>query len=325
MKQYWPNKEGIELNHEVANLFILTKQKLLNNLSNISSYYLYIDILDNQTKYQFFNIALEELEILILDIIELNLTIKDIKKINYKLLYNLVEKNIKNIIKHINIKNVQNIIKPFQYNYHKIISIEHKLLLENLIIYLIFGSAQIKNNLFIFNNYYTPKAHVSILLENFIIQLSNITFFCLFQSINSLSQLIEFLNINKLCNNNYISTRSIALFKNKLIWQNFIYLYINQPKIIYNSRYQVWLISTNGLITKYIYASRIEDFTKLTKNKLIFIILIEIQDLLIPKIEQLILILSKLTLFIIINILGNSTIFVVRTISYYIRKKDIKL
>ncbi len=131
--------------------------------------------------------------------------------------------------------------------------------------------------------------------------------------------MISFLSNYRLCNNNYISTRSIALFKNKLIWQNLIYLYINQPKIIYNSRYQVWLISSNGLITKYIYASRVDDFIKLTKTKLVFLILIEIQDLLIPKIEKLLLILSKLTLYIIINILGNSTIFVVRTISYYIK------
>ena len=324
MIKYWPNEQGIELNHAIVNLFSLTKKKLFKNLSNITNHQLYIDILDNNSKYKFFNIILQELELLILDIIELNLTIKELKNINYKLLYNFIETIINKFTRHLEEKNSFNHIYIMSHSYQKIIFLDHKLLLENLLIYLIFGSSYINNELFVFENEYTPQAHVNILLENFIIQISNITCFYLFDNMKSLAKLTSFLNKNKLCNNNYISIRSIALFKNKLIWNNLIYLYINQPKIIYNSRYQVWLLSSNGLITKYIYASRTEDLKKLSKHRLIFLILIEVQDLIIPKIEKIILILSKIILYIIINIIGNSTIFIVRTITYQLNRKPIK-
>ena len=283
MIQYWPYEQGIELNNEVANLFSITKNKFSSNLLNITDQYLYIDILDNQKKYQFFCIALKELELLILEIIEFNLNFQEIKQTNYQILCNLITKIYENFF---------NITTTNSQNYNIIqcdttfIDIEHQLLLENLIVYLIFGSSQIQNNLFAFPNYYTPKKHVTILLENFIIQISNITFFYIFETCKSLPALISLFHKYKLCNNTYLSSRSISCLKNNLIWQKIIYLYINQPKSIYNSRYQVWLISSKGLIAKYIYVSRIKDINKLHNNKSLYLILIEAQDLIIPKIEK---------------------------------------
>ena len=91
-------------------------------------------------------------------------------------------------------------------------------------------------------------------------------------------------------------------------------VYIQKPKEIYSSRYKVWLISSQGLVAKYIAITRLDDCTQLSNIQLVFILFLEIQDIIIPKIEKLLLILSKIIIYIFINFLGNSIIFCIRTI-----------
>jgi len=79
---YWPNEQSLDLNLAVANLFIETYKKFSLNLQNQTVKNLPIDILKNIIKKKLFEEILIELEILILDIIELNLNIKQIKELN---------------------------------------------------------------------------------------------------------------------------------------------------------------------------------------------------------------------------------------------------
>lgn len=319
MTQYWPYEQSEDLNNQVAFLFASTKKKLYHNLSNITPQYLYIDILDNQNKYLFFLITLEEIELLLLEIIAFNITYKDLKKINYQLLCNLTQKITNKIINRY--KSIKIIFIKNKINYYKqsLLQFDHQLLLGNLLTYLLFGSKNIDSYLFEFHNQYTPKAHITILLENCIIQITNLVIKSLFDEINSLPEFIMFLNKNNLCDQNYISIRSLISLKNNIIWQNFINEYINTPKIIYNSRYAVWLISTNGLINKYIYTSRIVDIKKLNKSQSLFLLIIEIQDLFIPKIEKIIIILGKIILYIFINVIINSTVFLIKILLHHFK------
>lgn len=323
MTQYWPYEQSEDLNNEVAMLFESTKKKLYNNLSNNTCQYLYLDILDNQNKYNFFYITLQELEELLLEVIDYNINYQDLIKINYKLLCNLIEKTIQHFFykfKNVNIQNKN--IKIFTYD-EIILQFDHELLFGNLITYLLFGSSHIDENLFCFDNQYTPKAHISILLENFIVQISNLIIKNIFDRMNSVPQLILFLNYFELCDHNYISIRTLTSLKNNIIWQNLINKYIHQPKTIYNSRYPVWLISSNGLIKKYIYTSRISDIKKLNKTQTLFLLIIEIQDLFIPKIEKILIILCKIILYILINVIINSTLFLIKIILNHFNNKHL--
>lgn len=315
MVEYWPNTQGLHLNNEVAHLFSNIQKKFSYNLSNITNNNLYIDILSNRSKNQLFNIILKELEVLILDIIELNLNIKNIKILNHKILYDIIYKSSISFINKLSTSEIFILnINEKKFLLLKRLFLEDKLLIENLLIYIIFGSSKIKSEYFAFNSIKTPREHVSILLENLIIQISNSVIFLIIENLKSIPKITNFLISNQLCNYIYISNRSIALFRNQLIWQDFLYLYIYQPKLIYSSRYKVWLISSNGLIAKYIHTLRSEDLLKLSKIKRIFIFYMEIQDLIIPKLEKTLLICSKILLYIFINILGNCLIFFIRTI-----------
>lgn len=321
MIQYWPYEQSEDLNNEVASLFESTKKKLYNTLSNNTYEYLYLDILDNNNKYNLLYITLEELENTLLEIINFNLSKNELQKLNYQIFCNFIQKVKNKFFKHN--KKIIKLLPVANIRHTKsIIPFDHEILLGNLMIYLIFGSSYINSNKFIFENYYTPKSHVSILLENFVIQAGNIIIKQIFFCLRSLSKLRLFLDECQLCSTNYMSIRSLAYLKNNLLYQEIIDKYIYQPNIIYNSSYKVLLISSNGIISKKIYISRISDIQKLTKKQLILLLIIEIQDILLPKIENIIINLSKIILYIFINFIINIIIFLIKIIIYNTNHKN---
>nr|QCI08495.1 hypothetical protein [Spermothamnion repens] len=317
MIKYWPKKPGIKLNNAVVNLFIETNKKIRNNLYNKTSKPLYIDILDNINKFKLFTAITKELEIMLLDIIELNINIETLKQVQYKILCNLINNSGIKFLKKIN----NDYSKSIDINHHKIEIEELNLLIEPLLIYLLFGSSYIntKDYLFTFKKYKTPIKHVIILFENFLIKISNLIISTIFNNLKALNKIIDFLQTNNLCSHNYISARSLALFINQLILENYIYMYIYQPRAIYNSRYQVWIFSSKGIITKYIYIIRLQELSRISTNKYLILFLIEILDIIIPKIEKLIFNIIRYTLYLLINILSNSILFIVRTMIIYIK------
>nr|YP_009509196.1 hypothetical protein [Gracilaria vermiculophylla]AXI96846.1 hypothetical protein [Gracilaria vermiculophylla]QXU75060.1 hypothetical protein [Gracilaria vermiculophylla]WDZ67915.1 hypothetical protein [Gracilaria vermiculophylla] len=315
MVNYWPYKQGIYLNHEVAYLFVYIRQKCHENLSNNTKNYLYIDILNNSIKYKLFSVVLIELEVLVLDLVELNLSFKSIRLLKDKILYDLIQKVIANFLIDLDASiSPLILIDISRYSYLKFILLEYKWSLETILTYLIFGSIYIDSYVFAFDARSTPIKHVEILLESFMIQISNLAIFMILENMKSLSNIIIFLKKYKLSNASYVSIRSLAALRNNLFYQNLLYLYIFQPKYVYSNSYKVWLISSKGLVTKCIYASRLEDFTQLSYLQLIIITLIELQDFIVPKCKKLLLVLVKLILYIFINILGNGIIGLVRII-----------
>lgn len=302
---YWPNKQSINLNLAVAELFIQTYQKFFINLKNRTSQDLPIDILDLSIKKKLFLNTLIEVEIIILDIIELNLTIQDISKLYNRILYDLIRKTMKKFIYYLNINNQKYTI-DFHCNYSKLFFYENTYISYNLFIYLIFGSDNIKNNIFQFNNSSTPKYHVKALFENFIIQVSNMVIFNLLENYTSIKNLSQLLIENNLYNKNYKSIRDISNFQNNLFSYSWINLYIYYPQNIYCSQYQLWLFSSKGIIYRYIYLNRHSDYLTLSHSQMSSIIYLEIQDFIIPKINFFITILGKLIIYILLEIISKS-------------------
>lgn len=311
MIKYWPNKQSTKLNHAVVDLFLDTENKLIYDLSNNTRYYLYIDILNNYNKTKLFNIILQELKKLILDLVELNLNKINLKNLNKKILYIFTQKVCVKFSKEVN--------KKYNKN-NTLVNTKTNILIENLLIYLIFGSSCIDNNLFLFDQMYTPYKHVQILFENFIVYTSNITIENLFSKITKSYYVNNCITNKIICNKSYISNRSIILFLNNLKWQNFFYSYIHQPKCIYNERQQVWLITSKGLIIKYIHITRTEEIKNLTKLKIFFLLWLEIKDIIIPKIEKLLIQIGQYLIYFSVNLFSNTIIIIMRVIIFYLNK-----
>nr|QCI05423.1 hypothetical protein [Crouania attenuata] len=321
MIQYWPQKQGIILNNAVAQLLKNTKIKLDKSIFNKTNHLLYLDIIDHYTKRHLFQIVITQLEYLLLDIIELNLKSHTIKHLKYKILKDIINKTTLEFAQNnIYLKKNKNI--PFDTQiYPKHLLLNNHLLIDYLLNYLIFGASNIQDSVFMFDLKFTPQNHVKILLENFIIEITNLIAQNILDQIADTSLTLNLLNQNKLCSLHYISSRSLAMFKNNLFWQNVSITYIYQPKEIYSSKYRVWLFSDKGLIKKYIFLSRSQDINKLNKIQIFFLLFLEIQDIVIPQLENIFLITTKILIYIIVNVLGNSLLILIRTILSQIKKK----
>nr|QHO64056.1 hypothetical protein [Lympha mucosa] len=292
MIKYWPEKQGVNLDNEVVNLFRYAYSKLDTNLHNNTSCILSTDIINIRIKRELFKVVLYELEILVLDIIELNLTLEELKIVIKKITIDLIKKSMDNFYLLIQVQSIN--VSQF---YHLERFCDSNLFLENFLIYLIFGSNTFASNNVLFLEINIPVKYIEVLLDNLVIQISNIVFLNCITNQLSLSSLLIFLISHNLCNDTYISIKSLATFRNNLVWQDLIDYYLIQPKIIYNNRCKVWLLTPEGLSCKYIYACRESDFFKLSNLQLMIILLLELQDFLFPKINNIIINLSKILIY----------------------------
>nr|YP_009393638.1 hypothetical protein [Caloglossa beccarii]ARW62200.1 hypothetical protein [Caloglossa beccarii] len=327
MIKYWPTKSSLKLNYCVINLFYTTKIKIKNDLSNQTKYYLHTDIINKLYKKKLLFIIIKELETLILDIIELNLTANNIKQLKYRILYDFLDITSEKFILTFDIKYKNYLKQKFQDNYffyaqsdyHRILDLENYILIDNLLIYLVFGSSCIDDKIFLFNKFYTPYKHVQILFENFIIQFSSYIINNISKHFLCLSDMLHFFKLNYICNSSYISTRSVALFFNSIKWQNFLYRYFYQPKLIYNAYYKVWLFHSRGITSEYIYLSRLNNLQKLSDIQVLFLFILEIKDILVPKIEKLLITIFQYVTYIFINIINNFFILIIKAILFTIQ------
>nr|YP_010951875.1 Ycf55 [Laurencia obtusa]WMP12814.1 Ycf55 [Laurencia obtusa] len=311
MIKYWPSQQSIKLNNAIVELFLVTEKKFAYNLINNTKYYLYIDILNNKNKFILFKIILREFKNLVLNLIEINISQKQLNYLNNKIFIIFIQTTLMKFKLNTRSQKKNNNIKVEFNNYF---------LVKELITYLIFGSAKINIKTFSFDPIYTPYKHVQVLFENFIIQSANLIIKNVMEELGNSASIYTFLKEENKFNQLYTSNRSIILFLNNLRVQEAINLYIYRTKSMYNEREQVWLISSRGIITKYIPISNIEGLKTLNEIQAIFLFWLEIKDLMIPKLERVIIQIGKYIIYFIVNFLSNLILLLIRVVIFYLSK-----
>nr|YP_010937595.1 hypothetical protein Ycf55 [Palisada intermedia]WKW95658.1 hypothetical protein Ycf55 [Palisada intermedia] len=311
MIKYWPIQQSIKLNNAIVELFLVTEKKFAYNLINNTKYYLYIDILDNKNKCILFKIILSEFKNLVLNLIEINVSQEQLKYLNNKIFIIFIQTTLMKFKLNTRYQKKNNNISIEFNNYF---------LVKELITYLIFGSAKININTFSFDPIYTPYRHVQILFENFIIQSANLIIKNIMGKLGNSASIYTFLKEENKFNQLYTSNRSIILFLNNLKVQEAINFYIYRTKSLYNEREQVWLISSRGIVTKYIPISNIEELKTLNEIQAIFLFWLEIKDLMIPKLERVIIQIGKYIIYFIVNFLSNLILLLIRFVIFYLGK-----
>lgn len=312
MVKYWPTERSIYLNNIIVDLFIETEKKIRLKKYNKSNQYLYLDTLNIKSRNELFNCIVNDLKKLILDIIELDLDLKKIDKLNHKIRKIFIKKVYQNFLSKINYKKIKNLkLNKIENN--------HNDLMKYLLIYFTLGSSSINQKIFIFQPSHTPYNHVKILLENFIIQTGNEVIRKIFHKLDNSPQINTFLKKQNICNKIYLSNRATILLLNNLKWQYFLHKYVYQVKYIYSERQQILILSSQGIITKYIKVSRVQEINNFNKFKTIFTIWLEIKDLIIPKLEKLVVQIAKYFLYSSLNLINNILIIVIKTLIFYLK------
>ena len=139
-----------------------------------------------------------------------------------------------------------------------------------------------------------------MILENLLIQVANGVVQPL---LNSLANL-------ELIKQNYydrtlISTREIERFRNNLSWKYRLNNYINEPKAIFESRYELFVFAPRGIAKTSIYAPRTQELSKLSNIPLVVTLLLEFNDAIAPRIQSLVSIFGSGIVFILTQVIGR--------------------
>ncbi len=302
---YWPQNQNNDLNLAVSHLFTQTYNKFFFGLFNKTNYYLAFDIFSQYTKRQLLVEILIELEVLIIDIIELNLSTQEVERLSKQILLQLIDTTLKRLFCLLKVKEIDYPI-DFHLECNQLFFHENSYVLHILLTYLVFGSENIEKHIFPFNNSKTPFYHVKVLFENMIIQTANIITFNLLENSKSVKKIYSLIYGNKISYCKYQSIRKISDFKNNLISCNLINFYIHYPQNIFCNKYSVWLFSSKGIVRKYIYFNRGYEYMRLSNYQLGSIIYLEMQDFVLPRLNRCIILIGKLIIYVFTKIIGKN-------------------
>ncbi|MEH1929741.1 DUF3685 domain-containing protein [Nostoc sp.] len=144
------------------------------------------------------------------------------------------------------------------------------------------------------------KSQALMILENLLIQVANGVVQPL---LNSLAD-VEFIKQN-FYGRQLISTREIERFRNDLSWKYRIKNYINEPKAVFESRYELFVIAPRGIANTSVYAPRNQELEKLSNIPLVVTLLLEFSDAIAPRLKSLLAFVGSGIVFILTQIIGR--------------------
>ncbi|WP_017314447.1 DUF3685 domain-containing protein [Mastigocladopsis repens] len=144
------------------------------------------------------------------------------------------------------------------------------------------------------------KEHAEMLLENLLIQVANAVVQPLLNSLADVEEIKQSFYDRQL-----ISTREIERFRNNLSWRYRLRNYVNEPKEIFESRYELFVFAPRGLATISIYAPRGQELAQLSGIGLVVTLTLEFRDAIAPRLQSLLSFLGSGVVFVLTQVIGR--------------------
>ncbi len=148
----------------------------------------------------------------------------------------------------------------------------------------------------------TPQALIysECLLENLTIQVAN----AIMQPL--LNRLADSEPIKKsLYNTRFMSSREIERFRNDLSWRYRLDRLVNEPKAIFESRYNLYVLTDNGIDTTAIYSPRRAELDRLGGIPLVVTLALETRDAIAPRLRTAFSIVGSSVVYVLTEVLGR--------------------
>ncbi|MEH2396550.1 DUF3685 domain-containing protein [Nostoc sp.] len=144
------------------------------------------------------------------------------------------------------------------------------------------------------------KSQALMILENLLIQVANGVVQPLLNSLADVEAIKK-----KFYGHQLISTREIERFRNDLSWKYRLTNYINEPKAVFESRYELFVIAPRGIAKTSVYAPRNQELVKLSNIPLVVTLLLEFSDAIAPRLKSLLAFLGSGIVFILTQVIGQ--------------------
>jgi hypothetical protein len=141
---------------------------------------------------------------------------------------------------------------------------------------------------------------IEALIDNIILEISNCV---VYFSIVKFSSIFSFRQT--LYRSKFLSLRNFERFKNNLSWQLIIKTYFQRPINIYNNRYEIFILRTNGIYSRTIYANRSLKLSSLSNVSLFTLTLVELRDFTVSRLDEIIYFVSRGVRFTLTSVLGQ--------------------
>jgi hypothetical protein len=147
---------------------------------------------------------------------------------------------------------------------------------------------------------FASESFIEALIENTIIEISNCVVYFTIVKFSSVYAFRQTLYKSK-----FLSLRNFERFKNNLNWQLITKTYIQRPLHLYNNRYEILILRTNGIYCRTIYANRSKKIYSLNGLSLLTLTFIELNDFLKSRLDEGIYFVSKSLRFTLTSVLGE--------------------
>jgi hypothetical protein len=165
---------------------------------------------------------------------------------------------------------------------------------------------------------FASENFLEALLDNLVIEIANCVVYVIIINFSFLYSFRQTLYRSK-----FLSLRNFERFKNNLVWQLRTKIYIQKPTLFYSSCYSIFLLRTNGIYTKTIYANRSQYISTLKNFPLLTVAFIELKDFILSRFDEVLYYLSSVLRFALSSVLGQFIGLVWRGIIEGLKNKNV--
>nr|YP_009297470.1 hypothetical protein Eryt_145 [Erythrotrichia carnea]AOM66813.1 hypothetical protein Eryt_145 [Erythrotrichia carnea] len=297
--QFLAKKKNQYFLKRIATIFIRLEMNFNDQLENSTRFPLPIDCINNESKSMLFKIITNTLEYKIVNLLETQLlhiiSSEEAFLILEDILSTSSDKFMQSYIKNRNLS-----LLDFGLNF----SLCDLVVWNYTLNYFCTGNSQElekQHSLNLSNE--LLEEHILALLDHFVIKLSNIVV----DSILNLEDSFIFRDcLQIICNPHYLAQRYLINLKNNLLLFKGLEFYIYNPKFIYENKYCLFTLESGMILSKNIYSNRQKELAVLSRPQLIVLLLLEIQDLILPKLKNFVYLLGKSLIYVFSYVLGTA-------------------
>lgn len=301
------------LNSKLAQPFDVTWANLQSSLSNLTGVPLEIDILATDKKRALLGVVLRKFEEILEELRFSQVTMEQLQQKRSPILLDLWQASITDFFgKYYTLPmgnqdlEVVNVLLSYAATVQNFILDKIPWVIELL-------SHQLFENPITIDNVSYPArtpealARVELMLQNLIIQVANAVIQPLLNEFSDIEAIKQSLYTQQL-----ISSREIARFRNNLSWRYRILQWVDEPKAIFESRYNLFVLSDTGMKQISMYAPRRPELEQLQGIPLVVTLAYEGRDAIAPRLRAAVAWLGRGVVYVLTQVLGRSIGLVVR-------------
>lgn len=296
-----------------STLFEVTLEKLQSGLLNLTGVVLEIDILAAEKRRDLLSIILHKFEDILAELRFSQVTLEQLPQKRSLILQDLWKISLTDFFgKYYTLPVDNNELEVVNVLLQNAILVQKSILDKIPLVVELLAHQLFEAHLIIDNVSYsarTPEAMVQseILLQNLVIQVAN----AVIQPL-----LNEFADIETIKQSFYdrclISSREIARFRNNLSWRYRLSQLLIEPKAIFESRYDLLVISDTGIKQTSIYSPRRQELEQLRGIRLAVTLAYETRDAIAPRLRATIRWVGSGFVYVLTQVLGKSIGLIVR-------------